>query len=82
MNERIKDLAEQAGFVLWQDEPWRPTDVIDWSSRYDDELKKFAELIVEECAGIADIERDTSAGCGYVTQTTGQRIKKHFGVEE
>ena len=50
MNKRIKELAEQAGFVLWQDEPWNPGDVIDWSCRYDDELKKFAELIVAECA--------------------------------
>jgi hypothetical protein len=44
-------------------------------------LEKFAELLIRECAQIADIERDTSAGCGYVTQTTGQRIKKHFGVD-
>jgi hypothetical protein len=44
-------------------------------------LEKFAELLIQECAQVADIERNTSAGCGYVTQTTGQRIKKHFGVE-
>jgi hypothetical protein len=73
MNERIKDLAEQAGFVLWQDEPWRPTDVIDWSSRYDDELKKFAELIVRECANFSD--KGTRGGIGEL-------MKKHFGVEE
>ena len=73
MNERLKDLAEQAGFVLWQDEPWRPTDVIDWSSRYDDELKKFAELIVRECANFSD--KGTRGGIGEL-------MKKHFGVEE
>ncbi len=44
-------------------------------------FEKFAELIVAECADIADIKRDTSAGCGYVTYTDGQRIKKHFGVD-
>jgi hypothetical protein len=44
-------------------------------------FEKFADMIVTECADIADIKRDTSAGCGYVTQTTGQRIKKHFGVD-
>ena len=70
MNERIKDLAEQAGFVLWQDEPWRPTDVIDWSSRYDNELKKFAELIVKECAEICLEANDH------------KNILRHFGVEE
>ena len=46
MNERIKELAEQAGFMLWKDEPWNPGDVVDWSARYDDELAKFSELIV------------------------------------
>ena len=48
MNEQIKELAEQAGFVLWQDESHNPGDVIDWGSRYDDELVKFAELIIRE----------------------------------
>jgi len=78
MNERIKDLAEQAGFVLWQDEPWRPTDVIDWSSRYDDELKKFAELIVLECGvALSPMLRDmVSRGQAFGL------IKQHFGVEE
>lgn len=49
MNERIKKLAEQAGFCMWKDEPWNPGDVIDWSSRYDNELEKFAELIIKDC---------------------------------
>jgi hypothetical protein len=44
-------------------------------------IEKFADIIVRECAQVADIERDTSAGCGYVTYTDGQRIKKHFGVD-
>jgi hypothetical protein len=43
--------------------------------------EKFADIIIRECAQVADIERDTSAGCGYVTYTDGQRIKKHFGVD-
>ena len=50
MNERFKELAEQAGFVMWADESWKPEGaVIDWSSNYDNELAKFAELIVLEC---------------------------------
>ena len=50
MNERFKELAEQAGFVLWSDEEWKPEGaIIDWSSDYDNELAKFAELIVREC---------------------------------
>jgi hypothetical protein len=44
--------------------------------------KKFAELIVAECAAIADTERPNSVGCGYITKTNGMLIKEHFGVEE
>ena len=68
MNERIKQLALAAGGSHYPDVGGRT-------------LEKFAELLIQECAQVADIERDTSAGCGYVTQTTGQRIKKYFGVK-
>lgn len=68
MNERIKQLALAAGGSHYPDVGGRT-------------LEKFAELLIQECAQVADIERDTSAGCGYVTQTTGQRIKKYFGVD-
>lgn len=67
MNEQIKQLALAAGGSHYPDVGGRT-------------LEKFAELLIQECAQVADIERDTSAGCGYVTQTTGQRIKKYFGV--
>ena len=50
MNERFKELAEQAGFVMWADESWKPEgQVVDWSSSYDNELSKFVELIIREC---------------------------------
>lgn len=42
MNERIKEFAEQAGFVFTND-----GQTIDWSSNYDAELDKFAELIAD-----------------------------------
>lgn len=73
MNERIKELAEQAGFMLWQDEPWNPGDVVDWAARYDDELAKFAELIVRECC--QKLEND-----GMVE--VAMEMKEHFGVKE
>jgi hypothetical protein len=38
-------------------------------------------LIVRECAVIADTERPTSLGCGYITKTKGTLIKERFGVE-
>ena len=46
------------------------------------ELEKFAELIVRKCAEIADVERPSSLGCGYITKTKGMLIKEHFGVKE
>ena len=77
MKERIKQLADEANFSISEDKAnnWF---IIQGSDHH---LEKFAELIVRECAQVADIERDTSAGCGYVTYTDGQRIKKHFGVD-
>ena len=82
MNERIQQLADEAVTrIALRCEGSMESDKHGEWIRYDD-LEKFAELIVRECAGIADIKRDTSAGCGYVTHTNGQRIKKHFGVEE
>ena len=52
MNERIRELAEQAGFM----EAW-------FSESGDDcerEIKKFADIIIRECAQVADIERDNN----------------------
>lgn len=70
MQQQIKLLAEQAGFILWADEDWKPhNEVIDWSSRYDDELKKLVYLVVQECIDIVPWQYE-------------EKIKKHFGVEE
>ena len=50
MNERIKELAEKAGFVLWGNEEWGPGEGhVDWSCDYEDALVKYTELIVKEC---------------------------------
>ena len=72
MNERIKELARQADFCMWADEPWNPGDVIDWGARYDKELEKFAELIVKQCADIAETAEPYKSS---------DLIKQHFGVE-
>jgi hypothetical protein len=72
MNQRIQQLAEQAGlrFTKLMCNPMVP--VVDGKET---DLEKFAELIVQECVGIAD-EYD---GVG---STIVSRIEKHFGVEE
>ena len=78
MNERTQQLAEQAGFVLWKDDSGNPGDIIDWSSSYDNELKKFAELIVKECIDWCNAHaRDDGTA-----QRIAEDIKKDFGVEE
>jgi hypothetical protein len=69
MNERIKQLALQAGMQYCY------TDMYD-DSEFD--YKKFAELIVEECGvALSPMLRDmVSRGQAY------NLIKQHFGVEE
>lgn len=58
---RIRRLAEQAGF-----------DVYGWN---ENELEKFAELIINECAEF--VENDDYRGI-----TLAGRLKQHFGVGE
>ena len=70
MNQRIRELAEQANLTIAT------------SSLWEHKVQEFAELIVKECAEIADVERPSSLGCGYITKTKGMLIKEHFGVTE
>ena len=63
MNERIQELAEQAGFVNLNADYWDCTT---------DGMKKFAELIVKECANVA---ADHDALDIY------EEIREHFGVK-
>lgn len=49
MNDHIKRLAEEAGFILWSDEKWNPGETIDWASNYDKAIVKYTELVVREC---------------------------------
>ena len=70
MNAQIKDFAKRAGFVMWSEKYQSQGDFIDWSSRYDEELARFAELIVRECAEIALRENHEPSEC----------ILAHFGL--
>ena len=75
MNERLKQLAIECN--AWE-QVYNPHKfMVDRTF----DVEKFASLIVEECAGIADTERSNSLGCGYITKTNGMRIKEHFGIE-
>ena len=72
MNERIKELAEQAGMK-------HP--VIGEVSYTQFNHEKFAELIVREC--VESIPADGHRGdFGRAVEFCQQQIKQHFGVEE
>ena len=78
MNNRIKELADRCFSTL----------------PHEDELEKFAELIVKECINeIAYIgkanevfgDRTDRGGLNHIlwtTETAIEKIKQHFGVEE
>jgi hypothetical protein len=91
MNERIKELAEQAGIAVWGDAVYmyHPGNTLDSTV-----MTKFAELIVKECMNqvreqylpvledelmMKDTHRDGYVQCGVDSYVA---IKQHFGVEE
>ena len=67
MNERIKQLVEKAPYTTVSTEGRLFTQ---------QDLAKFAELIVQECAEVAGCNAHVS---GF---SLGDLIKQHFGVEE
>ena len=73
MNERIRELAEQAGFQYIKDEG------IGWAGNYNSSLPKFAELIVQECA--ERLLHDVKLTDIQTTRCVAS-IKEHFGVGE
>jgi hypothetical protein len=75
MNERIRELAEQAAGNFTEIFKWDYLPEID-----KDIFEKFAELIVKECIGIAyEYDEPKLSGPGMII---GNRIEEHFGVEE
>ena len=63
MNERIQELAAKANFGHME-----KNEVV-----YDPRLEKFAELMIRDCAKIADIAEPYKSS---------DLIKNHFGVTE
>ena len=70
MNKRILELSKEAGSVADATYAKGPDAI--WLREYN---KKFAELIVRECA---DISNQAERQC----QHPGTQILKHFGVKE
>ena len=80
MNERIRDLKEQA--LIWSVETLDPDALNDneWGVAIDE---KFAELIVRECVQVcADRGAHHDGLYSAWADDCSKRIGKHFGVEE
>lgn len=73
MNERFKALASDAGIDIRHIEKHA-------DEEFGDELEKFAQLIVDECArmcwSVSEAENK-----GYTVSECAKAIRKHFGVE-
>ena len=78
MNERIQTLAEQAGFYVADGKIYIPST----SEEITTCQKKFAELIVNQCADIANRQFEAATGLDDRDSWTANEIKKHFRVEE
>ena len=79
MNERIRELAEQAGLSHM---PSNYPDMADLYKGADFELAKFAELIVRECIEVcADRGKQHDGLYSAWAVDCSERIGKRFGVE-
>ena len=86
MNERIKQLAEQADEYAEQTVHYYmgQFDGLTWEGKIKQTRDtKFAELIVRECVGVCDDERDsTDSEFGkLVAEGCALKIMERFGVE-
>ena len=69
MNERIRELALQAGGSHYPDVNTN-------------QLVKFAELIISKCAGLfPNVYVEIETDYGHTPVIAADYIKKHFGVE-
>ena len=78
MNERIRLLAEQAGFI---DRGTNHTAYMNFDH------ETFAELIIDECLLMCDCAKASLLEHSYPRESDGATIvkifiKEHFGVEE
>jgi hypothetical protein len=88
MNKQIRQLTVQAGLVRVGDFGMKRWEGARSDSITDEDLEKFAELIVRECALVAKTLPHTPErhwvqdSVTYIPVHCEQNILKHFGVEE
>jgi hypothetical protein len=74
MNSKILELAQQAGFCLWENEDWKPAGaVIDWAAQYDEQFQMFVELLLRDVASFVD---------NKITFGVGEKILERYGIDE
>ena len=83
MNERILELARRV--------VGKRKDDVESISLFDEQIEKFAELIVRECAELIDNKVTITAAQTYdevfvakfdTKELCAKQIREHFGVEE
>lgn len=90
MNERVKELAEQAGILCKPREPYDEVNLpgmmcsdndhykdnfLAVRAFFDGGLDKFAELLIQRCTELSDLAEKNCLHPATI-------IKRHFGVEE
>jgi hypothetical protein len=79
MNERIEELALDAGLLNYVDNETPRRCFIHGHADLE-EVEKFAELIIQECAKIGEI-KEQGFGDYDPNISVGWYMRKHFGVE-
>lgn len=79
MNKRVEELALDAGLLNYVDNETPRRYFIDGHADLE-EVEKFAELIIQECAKIGELKeqgfRDYDPD-----MSVGWYVRKHFGIE-
>lgn len=78
MNERIKELAEQATKEVWGNNPFNGSPEFE---RHELDPEKFAELIIKECLNFVEPMPGSGDIDDLALEAAHNGIKKHFGVE-
>jgi DNA-binding SARP family transcriptional activator len=89
MNERIRELAEQATFrqfFMPKSNSVSALDKFNGTFTEQEAIEKFAELLIRECATAFEAEVDTWKEMdpyqSSMKRKGTQAIKQHFGVEQ
>ena len=86
MNEKIRELAEQANiqYVVKISDDNKDIMCVECDNGFPTakQFEKFAELIVAECVGILEPKSRYMGEGPEVLKDKISQIKKHFGVEE